>query len=184
MEQKNDTPDMPIACIAGCGFYGNPIYNNMCSKCFKEKTQSSEKKDTPILPTQQKAVSTPSPVKQPPPSEDSSLKAENPPTLPPSEQAKPSEISDQDEPHDDTPPKPVQENKGRCFKCRVKVPLAKQTINKCKCDYVFCDTHRYPDRHECSFDHVKNDKDILAKNNPKVNERPKGGRSFQRIDSL
>jgi hypothetical protein len=77
--------------------------------------------DTPILPTQQKAVSAPSPVKQPPPSEDSSLKAENPPTSPPSEQAKPSEISEQDEPHDDTPPKPVQENKGRCFKCRVKV---------------------------------------------------------------
>jgi hypothetical protein len=145
MEQKNDTPDMPMPCIAGCGFYGNPIYNNMCSKCFKEKTQSSEKKgkklnsnvykwhdsmpnanaspsiaDTPILPTQQKAA-LPSPVKQSPPSVDSSLKAENPPTSPPSEQAKPSEISGQDEPNDDTPSKPVQENKGRCFKCRVKV---------------------------------------------------------------
>ncbi|KAI9289818.1 hypothetical protein BC943DRAFT_269614, partial [Umbelopsis sp. AD052] len=78
--------------------------------------------------------------------------------------------------------KPVQENKGRCFKCRIKVPLAKQTTNKCKCDYIFCDAHRYPDRHECSFDHAKKDKDILAKNNPKLNERPKGGRSFHRID--
>lgn len=89
--------------------------------------------------------------------------------------------------------------------------MAKQTVNKCKCDYIYCDAHRYPDRHECTFDHAKMDKgktkkknrggietklshtlsansqsakDILAKNNPKLNERPKGGRSFQRIDSL
>jgi hypothetical protein len=26
--------------------------------------------------------------------------------------------------------------------------------------------------------------DILAKNNPKLNEKPRGGNSFQRIDSL
>jgi hypothetical protein len=26
--------------------------------------------------------------------------------------------------------------------------------------------------------------ELLAKNNPKLHERPKGGRSFQRIDSL
>ncbi|KAF7730450.1 zinc finger domain-containing protein [Apophysomyces ossiformis] len=68
--------------------------------------------------------------------------------------------------------KPAQKNKGRCFKCRVKVlqprmvrkqveftsvqvPLAKQTINRCRCDYVFCDSHRYPDRHECEFDYAK-----------------------------
>ncbi|CAG8488273.1 1876_t:CDS:10 [Funneliformis caledonium] len=32
----------------------------------------------------------------------------------------------------------VQNNKARCFKCRAKIPLAKQTINKCRCgDYYF-----------------------------------------------
>ncbi|KAI8088943.1 uncharacterized protein BX664DRAFT_331779 [Halteromyces radiatus] len=80
--------------------------------------------------------------------------------------------------------KPVQTNKGRCFKCRVKVPLAKQTINKCRCDYVFCDSHRFPDRHDCEVDYAKIGRDLLAKNNPKLHERPKGGRSFKRIDSL
>lgn len=49
MEPKNDTPDMPMPCIAGCGFYGNPIYNNMCSKCFKDHAQAKEKKgDNPL----------------------------------------------------------------------------------------------------------------------------------------
>ncbi|KAG2178030.1 hypothetical protein INT43_003283 [Umbelopsis isabellina] len=84
----------------------------------------------------------------------------------------------------DNSEKPVQLNKGRCYKCRVKIPLAKQTVNKCRCNYTFCDAHRYPDRHDCDVDYAKLGRDLLAKNNPKLNERPKGGRTFQRIDSL
>ncbi|RKP39356.1 hypothetical protein BJ085DRAFT_857, partial [Dimargaris cristalligena] len=77
--------------------------------------------------------------------------------------------------------RPTQKNKGRCFMCRAKIPLAKQAINKCKCDYVFCDTHRYPDRHDCDFDHCQRDRALIAKNNPRLNDKPTGGRSFVRI---
>ncbi|CAG8453092.1 14156_t:CDS:10 [Funneliformis mosseae] len=76
----------------------------------------------------------------------------------------------------------VQNNKARCFKCRAKIPLAKQTINKCRCEYVFCDSHKVPDKHDCDFDFAKMGKDILAKNNPKLNDVHKGGRSFNRLD--
>ena len=34
---------------------------------------------------------------------------------------------------DSPPPRPVQTNKARCFLCRAKIPLAKQTVNKCRC---------------------------------------------------
>lgn len=34
--EDNKAPEAPSPCTAGCGFYGNKIYNNMCSKCFKE----------------------------------------------------------------------------------------------------------------------------------------------------
>ncbi|KAJ1960768.1 hypothetical protein IWQ62_004104 [Dispira parvispora] len=79
------------------------------------------------------------------------------------------------------PPKPVQKNKNRCYLCRAKIPLAKQAINRCKCSYIFCDTHRYPDKHDCDFDYLQRGRDILAKNNPRLNEKPKGGRSFVRL---
>ncbi|KAF9925222.1 zinc finger domain-containing protein [Mortierella alpina] len=78
--------------------------------------------------------------------------------------------------------RPVQANKGRCFMCRAKIPLAKQAINKCRCEYVFCDTHKALDKHDCDFDFAKMGKDLLTKANPKLNDKPRGGRSFTRLD--
>ncbi|GJJ75883.1 hypothetical protein EMPS_08241 [Entomortierella parvispora] len=76
----------------------------------------------------------------------------------------------------------VQVNKGRCFMCRAKIPLAKQAINKCRCDYVFCDTHKATAKHDCDFDFAKMGKEQLTKANPKLNDKPRGGRSFTRLD--
>lgn len=41
--EDNKTPEGPTPCTAGCGFYGNKIYNNMCSKCFKELDEENKK---------------------------------------------------------------------------------------------------------------------------------------------
>ncbi|KAI8372647.1 hypothetical protein EDC96DRAFT_500071 [Choanephora cucurbitarum] len=150
--EDNNVPEAPSPCTAGCGFYGNKIYNNMCSKCFKEhdeRNKNNTPKEEPVTPRTEYIQ----PIKE---------------TI--------IEPEEKDE-------KPTQKNKGRCFSCRSKIPLAKQLTNKCRCDYVFCDTHRYPDKHDCTFDHAQNDKNILAKNNPKLNDKPRGGNSFQRIDS-
>ncbi|KAF9581239.1 zinc finger domain-containing protein, partial [Lunasporangiospora selenospora] len=78
--------------------------------------------------------------------------------------------------------RPTQTNKGRCFMCRAKIPLAKQTINKCRCEYIYCDSHKMTSKHDCDFDYAKMDRDLLAKNNPKLNDKPRGGRSFTRLD--
>ncbi|KAI7879642.1 hypothetical protein K492DRAFT_131197 [Lichtheimia hyalospora FSU 10163] len=87
------------------------------------------------------------------------------------------------EDHHQQQPTP-QHNKNRCYQCRAKVPLVKQTTNKCRCKYIFCDSHRYPDRHDCVIDYAQLDRVELAKKNPKLHDRPAGGRSFRRIDSL
>ncbi|KAG0377643.1 zinc finger domain-containing protein [Mortierella sp. AD032] len=77
--------------------------------------------------------------------------------------------------------RPPQANKGRCYMCRAKIPLAKQAINKCRCEFVFCDSHKDTSKHDCDFDFAKMGKEMLTKNNPKLNDKPRGGRSFTRI---
>ncbi|KAI8143178.1 hypothetical protein BJV82DRAFT_578894 [Fennellomyces sp. T-0311] len=145
----------------------------MCSKCFREQEDQNKKEQVHESsakpePVQEKHELSP-PITTPTPSEETPI----------------AEPSRQEEPQEEQPPsKPVQKSTGRCFMCRTKIPLAKQLSNKCRCEYVFCDSHRYPDKHDCDFDHASMDKDILAKKNPKLNERPRGGRSFQRLDSM
>jgi hypothetical protein len=43
--EDNAPEAAPQPCTAGCGFYGNKIYNNMCSKCFKEQDERNKKGD-------------------------------------------------------------------------------------------------------------------------------------------
>ncbi|KAF8965153.1 Rab5 GDP/GTP exchange factor [Entomortierella lignicola] len=207
MEDNNTSQNMPVVCSNGCGFYGNPINNNMCSKCFKEVSQknnnasanagsaavSTQKQTEPELPMTHLAPtlsttppaststsSTPAPSPSPVPVQP--VQAPSPSTMDITPTPSPIQSSPQvlDSP---TPgERPVQANKGRCFMCRAKIPLAKQAINKCRCEYVFCDTHKALEKHDCDFDFAKMGKDLLTKANPKLNDKPRGGRSFTRLD--
>ncbi|KAG0003709.1 Rab5 GDP/GTP exchange factor [Entomortierella chlamydospora] len=209
MEDNNTSQNMPIVCANGCGFYGNPINNNMCSKCFKEVSQknnsasanaggaavATQKQTEPGLPMTHlapaatspaatSATSAPAPVQPPqapivaqiPHPEPSPSAMDITPT--PSSIEPSSQVLDSPTPGE----RPVQANKGRCFMCRAKIPLAKQAINKCRCEYVFCDTHKALEKHDCDFDFAKMGKELLTKANPKLNDKPRGGRSFTRLD--
>lgn len=70
-------------------------------------------------------------------------------------------------------PKKVQENTSRCWICNKKIGL---TGFKCKCEYYFCPTHRYSDRHDCPFDYKNQAKEQLAQANPKI--------EFSKVDKL
>ncbi|CAO3643846.1 unnamed protein product [Cunninghamella blakesleeana] len=212
--EDNKTPDIPLPCTAGCGFYGNKIYNNMCSKCFKDFTERQKANDNKTevetessnnteTPSTKESIETILSAKEPTNKKEDEIKditpsldtittthttvTENIETTSDTissthtDTIKVEESIPIEKPKED---KPIQKNKGRCFTCKTKIPLTKQLTNKCRCEFIFCDSHRYPDKHECQFDHAAKDKDILAKNNPKLNDKPRGGRSIQRLDSF
>ncbi|KAF9972862.1 Rab5 GDP/GTP exchange factor [Actinomortierella ambigua] len=223
--EDNNAQNLPVYCANGCGFYGNHMNNNMCSKCFKEWNQkngiaqpsttqptSAATPSTTTSPTtsapsvlSEKPAAKSSPVVSQPavieapklaPPVSTPSPAPATPTLvsPSSTLAKPAETSSTSSSTVSTPvsqtasesgstEKPPQVNKGRCYMCRAKIPLAKQAINKCRCEFIFCDAHKATNKHDCDFDFAKMGKDQLAKNNPKLNDKPRGGRSFTRMDS-
>jgi hypothetical protein len=54
----------------------------------------------------------------------------------------------------------------QCFLCKKKLSLSSEFI--CKCDNLFCSKHRFPDTHNCSFDHKNGWKKNLEEKNPQV----------------
>ena len=59
--------------------------------------------------------------------------------------------------------------------------MLQQEINVCRCDYVFCDSHKHAEQHQCDFDHRKLGQDALAKSLPKPTRSI--GRDMHRLGS-
>ena len=56
----------------------------------------------------------------------------------------------------------------RCNSCNKKIGLHSY---ECKCDGIYCTQCRYPDIHNCSYDFIKEKKEILNKQNPQIKSK-------------
>lgn len=57
-------------------------------------------------------------------------------------------------------PPPLQTDLTRCWNCRKKIGLLGF---ECHCGYKFCGKHRYPEKHKCSYDFAKTQREQLRK---------------------
>ncbi|CAD8139896.1 unnamed protein product [Paramecium pentaurelia] len=62
----------------------------------------------------------------------------------------------------------VQQDPSKCYVCKRKLGISGI---QCKCKIVFCNKHRLPEDHNCTYDHAEKARQLLIKNNPLVDHK-------------
>ena len=57
--------------------------------------------------------------------------------------------------------------KPRCYCCNKKLKMTELNF-RCKCNHVFCQLHLNPHSHQCTFDYLKERRDLIKQKNPKM----------------
>lgn len=159
-DNSNATDSAPVLCQACSIFFGNSCFDNLCSQCYQKK------------PNNENGITTDNKLEAP-----TKTGGDVTPVIPSNtallvgKASKEEELcKEKEEDKKEEATRPVQKNLGRCFLsgCKGKIGMVKQIMNKCKCGYIYCDSHRLAESHSCDFDHTSFGKNKIAVNNPLI----------------
>jgi len=169
------SPDI-ILCLNMCGFFGNPQTGNMCSKCYRDCVQKAKKSDKQDVDSDmsaehvaiERSINEASKQKESEVATAADMRDDDLMATSASSSgacASSAVSSSAPPPEEEIFVKKVQEKKNRCWTCNKKVGLLG---HECRCEYIFCGTHRYAEDHDCDYDFKENGRKHLAEQNPHV----------------